>query len=71
MINFFKIIILGLTTNVFFISSSFAYIDPGTGTIIIQAIIGALATISIFFSKIKTKIKEFFLKFKKKINNLW
>ena len=51
---------------IFYPQNAFAYIDPGTGGIIIQAIIGALATISIFFSKIKTKIKEFFLKFKKK-----
>jgi hypothetical protein len=56
---------------IFYPQNAFAYIDPGTGGIIIQAIIGALATISIFFSKIKIKIKEFFLKFKKKINNLW
>lgn len=51
---------------IFYPQNVFAYIDPGTGGIIIQAIIGALATISIFFSKIKIKIKEFFLKFKKK-----
>ena len=58
MTNFIKIIIIGLITNFFFISKSFAYIDPGTGTIIIQAIIGLIATISttiyIYFKKIKS-----------------
>ena len=66
MINFFKIIILGLTTNVFFISSSFAYIDPGTGTIIIQAIIGLIATISTTLYIYFKKIKLFFKNLKKK-----
>jgi hypothetical protein len=48
-------------------SSAFAYIDPGTGGVIIQAIIGILATFSIFFSKIKKKIKFFIIFFKKKL----
>ena len=44
-----------------------AYIDPGTGGIIIQAILGAIATLSIFFLNLKKKIKLFFKKkFKKK-----
>lgn len=55
---------------IFYPQNAFAYIDPGTGGIIVQAIIGALATISIFFSRIKIIIKNFFLKFKKKKNNL-
>ena len=68
-LKFLRIIILGLTTNIFFISKSFAYIDPGTGTIIIQAIIGLIATISttiyIYFQEIKSFFKN--LKNRKKI----
>ncbi len=56
-------------------SSSYAYLDPGTGSIILQLIIGSIAAISswvfIFWSKIKfilSKLKTYFVK-KKKINN--
>lgn len=38
---------------IFYPQNAFAYIDPGTGGIIVQAIIGALATISIFFQELK------------------
>lgn len=61
-----KIIIF--TLFAYFISTynAYAYIDPGTGGIIIQIIIGAVATVSIFFSNLKKKIKNFFKKFLKK-----
>tara|TARA_B100000767_G_scaffold267932_2_gene287381 strand:- start:711 stop:920 length:210 start_codon:yes stop_codon:yes gene_type:complete len=42
-----------------------AYIDPGTGGIIIQGIIGAVAAVSIFFGNIKKRLKKIF-KFKDK-----
>ena len=42
-----------------FISDAYAYIDPGSGSIIIQAIIGALVgvgiTVKIYWYKIKEK----------------
>ena len=51
------------------ISKSFAYIDPGTGSIIIQAILGfiaaAIATISFYWSKFKLLIIRLFKKEKK------
>jgi len=40
----------------------FMYIDPGTGMIIIQAIIAAIASIGIFFGKIKNFILKFLRK---------
>lgn len=44
------------------INSAYAYIDPGTGSIIIQGIIGfvaaALATIKIYWQKIKLFLKK-------------
>jgi hypothetical protein len=52
---------LFLTTN------AHAYIDPGTGSIIIQLIIAAIASITVFFKKIKNKVTSFFKKFKKYI----
>tara|TARA_Y100000758_G_scaffold186988_1_gene133140 strand:+ start:243 stop:386 length:144 start_codon:yes stop_codon:yes gene_type:complete len=36
------------------------YIDPGTGMIIIQLIVAALATIVAFSKKVKNKIRNFF-----------
>ena len=49
--------------------SSYAYLDPGTGSIILQLIIGFIAAISswcfIFWSKIKLilfKLKAYFIK---------
>jgi len=55
-------------------SSSYAYLDPGTGSIILQLIIGFIAAISswcfIFWSKIKfilSKLKTYFVKKKKNL----
>ena len=54
-------IILGLLfATSFFISDAYAYLDPGTGSVFIQAIIGALVgigiTLKIYWYKIKEKI---------------
>ena len=43
-----------------FLLTTFLYIDPGTGMIIIQVIVAALATIVAFSKKVKNKIKNFF-----------
>ena len=51
-------------------SDAFAYIDPGTGGFIIQALVGIIATVSIFFQKIKQSIRKIFKKiFSKKNDN--
>ena len=54
--------ILIISVYLFFISSNkaFAYLDPGTGSIILQAIIAAIATGMVFFNNLKQKIKNFF-----------
>jgi hypothetical protein len=56
--------------------SSYAYLDPGTGSIILQLIIGFIAAISswcfIFWSKIKLvlfKLKRYFIKKKNNTND--
>jgi hypothetical protein len=49
-----------LTTN------AYAYIDPGTGTIIIQAIVGALAAGAVTIKIYWYKLKAFFTKKKDK-----
>ena len=56
-------IIIGIflfTFGELFVSDAFAYIDPGTGSIVIQAVIGALVgvgiTLKIYWYKIKEKL---------------
>lgn len=63
-----------LTISLMFIllhSDVYAYIDPGTGGIILQAIIGFLAalgaTITVYWKKFKEIIKKIF-KIKNKID---
>tara|TARA_B100000941_G_C28163983_1_gene378755 strand:- start:333 stop:539 length:207 start_codon:yes stop_codon:yes gene_type:complete len=47
-------------------TSSFAYLDPGTGSIILQAIIAVIALIGSYMSFYWKKVKDFFKKFTKK-----
>ena len=54
-------------------SNAYAYLDPGSGSIILQAILGfiaaSLATISFYWSKLKTFIYKLFKKNKKSERN--
>ena len=54
------IILSGLTLSGFLIQDAYAYIDPGSGSIFIQAIIGALVgfsvAIRVYWEKIKSKL---------------
>ena len=53
-----------------FTSSAHAYLDPGTGSIILQAIVGAfaafLSTLYIFWEKVKIFFRKVFKKDNKK-----
>jgi hypothetical protein len=53
-----------------FISPSYAYLDPGTGAIILQAILGGIAAaftyIIFYFKKVKSFLREIFKKKSKK-----
>ena len=51
------------------VTNAYAYLDPGTGSFILQAIIGFLAAISAGFLYYWAKVKNFFLKLFKKNNN--
>ena len=51
------------------VTNAYAYLDPGTGSFILQAIIGFLAALSAGFLYYWTKVKNFFLKLFKKSNN--
>ncbi len=39
-----------------------SYIDPGTGSLLLQMLIGVIVGISLFFKSIKERIKSFFKK---------
>lgn len=41
-------------------SSAYAYLDPGTGSMILQAIVAGLVSVAVGFSALRIKIKTFF-----------
>ena len=60
-----KIISIVLTSY-FLSNTAYAYIDPGTGTIILQAIVGAIAAGIVTIKLYWYKLKAFFTKKKDK-----
>ena len=67
--NFFNLLFFNILAIFFIITNAYAYLDPGTGSFILQAIIGFLAALSAGFLYYWTKVKNFFLKLFKKNNN--
>tara|TARA_B100000123_G_C25729090_1_gene428348 strand:+ start:819 stop:1025 length:207 start_codon:yes stop_codon:yes gene_type:complete len=62
-----KIITLFFIIYLSFINNAYAYLDPGTGSIILQAILGAIAAGLSYCAFYWNKVKNFFKKvFKKK-----
>ncbi len=49
-------IYLFFVTLVFLPTQAYAYFDPGTGSMLIQIAVGALAGVAVFWKKIKTFI---------------
>ena len=51
-----------LLSRGFFISDAYAYLDPGTGSVIIQALIGVIAgvliALKIYWYKLKEKLSR-------------
>jgi len=64
-----QIFYLNILSLIFYSSNAYAYLDPGTGSFILQAILGFLAAISAGFLYYWSKVKNFFLKIFKKNNN--
>lgn len=62
-----KKIYLSLIIYFGLISNAFAYLDPGTGSVILSAIVAALVTIKTYWRLLIDKFKKFF-KIKKKDN---
>ncbi len=51
------------------IHHSLLYIDPGSGSYLVQVIAAAALGVVFFFKNIKLYIRSFFLRFKKRKNN--
>ncbi len=41
-------------------ASANAYFDPGTGSLIIQALIGAMAAVTVFWGQLRTYVRSLF-----------
>ena len=54
-----------LLLDIFIQSNAYAYIDPGTGSIMLQALIGGIAAAGAAISFYWSRIKSFFSKKKK------
>ena len=63
----FKLIFL-ITVFFFYSNTSYAYLDPGTGSILLQAILGgvavALASMNIWWRKLELFLSKILKKFK-------
>ncbi|ETA69830.1 hypothetical protein [Candidatus Pelagibacter ubique] len=57
-----KIFNLILIFNFFVVNNAYAYLDPGTGSIILQAILGAIAAGVSYCAFYWNKVKNFFKK---------
>ena len=66
--NIFLYLFYNIIAIFLIITNAYAYLDPGTGSFILQAIIGFLAALSAGFLYYWTKVKNFFLKLFKKNN---
>jgi len=51
-----------------FNSISLNYLDPGTGSYLLQVIIAAGVTVGIYYKNVKTYISNFYSKIKKILN---
>ncbi len=57
-----KILNLLLILIFLFPNTSYAYLDPGSGNLILQALLAALAAVIAFFKKIKNYVRNLFTK---------
>lgn len=64
-----KILIISIFLSLISSNDAFAYLDPGTGSIILQAILGAIAAgfsyCAFYWNKVKNFLKKIFGKKKK------
>ena len=65
-----KLVIYVILINIVYSNIAYAYLDPGTGSMILQVIVGGIAaffaSVLFYFRKFKFFFKNFFNKEKKK-----
>jgi hypothetical protein len=66
--NIFIYLFYNIIAIFLIVTNAYAYLDPGTGSFILQAIIGFLAALSAGFLYYWTKVKNFFLRLFRKNN---
>ena len=58
------IVFLAVACSLSFVSQAYAYIDPATGSMIVQAVIAVVAaasvTLGIFWSRVRSFLSRFF-----------
>lgn len=59
MIKFCSKLGVVLVLSLVWVNPAFAYLDPGTGSIILQAIIGSLAAAGVAFATARQQISDF------------
>ena len=67
--KFLIFLITNIITIFSIVTNAYAYLDPGSGSFILQVIIGFLAALSASFLYYWTKVKNFFSNLFKKNNN--
>ncbi len=67
--KFYTIILVLLFSTGYFISDAYAYLDPGTVSIVIQSLIGVLVGVVITLKIYWFKIKEKFFNVSKKMKH--
>ena len=55
---------------IFFSTPAFAYLDPGTGSIILQALVGGIVAVSVAFTHLRHQASRFFKNIFKKMMRL-
>jgi len=59
-VNPVKILLVSLTLFLIYPKDALAYIDPGTGSLLISVLISIFVGITVFFKTLKLRIKNFF-----------
>lgn len=62
----FQFTTLVIITYSFLASNSYAYIDPGLGSMLLQGLLVVIGAVTTFFYILREKVKNFFKKFFKK-----
>ena len=60
--NFTRILFIFLFVVILLPQPAYAYLDPGTGSMVVQILVACFATVAIFFKSIWATIKGLFVK---------